>query len=79
MVSERFNGLGIAQWLNLNRLGMVPWLDLDGLGLNVLVTARLSKDLMGSGLPNGDRMKGLLGSGRLGKVWGCTTGPFEMT
>jgi hypothetical protein len=79
MVLERFDGLGIAQWLNLNRLGMVPWLDLDGLGLDVLVTARLSKDLMGSGLPDGDRTKGLLGSGWLGKVLGGTTGPLEMT
>jgi hypothetical protein len=59
MVSERFDGLGIAQWLNLDRLGMVRWLDLDGLSLDALVTARLSKDLMGSGLPDSDRMKGL--------------------
>ncbi len=79
MVLEWFDGLEIAQWLNLDRLGMVRWLDLDGLGLNALVTAQLSKDLMGSGLPEGDRTKGLLGSGRLGKVWGGTTGPLEMT
>ncbi len=77
--SERFDGLEIAQWLNLDRLGMVRWLDLDGLGLDALVTARLSKDLMGSGLSDGDRTKGLLGSGRLGKVWGGTTGLVEMT
>jgi hypothetical protein len=47
MVSERFDGFGIAQWLNLDRLGMVRWLDLDGLSLDALVTAQLSKDLMG--------------------------------
>jgi hypothetical protein len=63
MVSEWFDGLWIAQCLNLVRLGMVQWLDLDGLGLDALVTAQLSKDLMDSGLPDGDRMKGLLGSG----------------
>ncbi len=68
MVSERYNGLGIAQWLNLDRLGMVRWIDLDRLGLDALVMAQLSKDFMGSGLPNGDRTKGLLGSGWLGKV-----------
>jgi hypothetical protein len=79
MVLEWFNGLGIVQWLNLDRLGMVQWLDLDGLGLDALVTAQLSKDLMGSGLPDGDRTKGLLGSGRLGKVWGGMTGPLKMT
>jgi hypothetical protein len=79
MVSEWFDGLRIAQWLNLNRLGMVQWLDLDGLDLDALVMAQLSKDLMGSGLPDGDRTKGLLGSGWLGKVWGGTTGPLKMT
>ncbi len=79
MVSEWFNGLEIAQWLNLDRLRMIQWLNLDGLGLDALVTVRLSKDLMGSGLPDSDRTKGLLGSGRLGKVWGGTTGPLKMT
>jgi hypothetical protein len=78
MVSERFDGLGIAQWLNLNRLRMAQWLDLNGLGLNALVTAQRCKDLMVSGLPNSDRTKGLLGSGWLGKVWGGTTGLLEM-
>jgi hypothetical protein len=77
-VSGQFDGLGIARWLNLDRLGMVQWLDLNGLGLDVLVTDRRS-NLMGSGLPNGDRTKGLLGSGWLGKVWGGTTGPLKMT
>jgi hypothetical protein len=79
MVSEQFDGLGIAQWLNLDRLGMVRWLDLDGLGLDALVTTQLSKDLMGLGLPSGDRTKGLLGPGRLDKVWGSMTGPLKMT
>ncbi len=85
---DGLDGLAKAQWarwsrnglrLNLDRLGMVRWLDLDGLGLDALVTARRSKDLMGSGLPDGDRTKGLLGSGWLGKVWGSTTGLLEMT
>jgi hypothetical protein len=79
MVSERFDGLGIAQRLNLDRLGMVRWLNLDGRGLDALVTAQLSKDLMGLGLPDGDKTKGLLGSGQLGKVWGGTSGPLKMT
>ncbi len=79
MVPERFKGLGIAQWLNLDRLGMVRWLNLDRLDLDALVTAQMSKDLLGSGLPDGDRTKGLLGSGQLGKVWGGTTGPLKMT
>ncbi len=78
-VSGQFDGLGIARWLNLDRLGMVQWLDLNVLGLDALVTAQRSKDLMGSGLPDGDRTKGLLGSRRLGKVWGSTTDPLEMT
>ena len=78
-VSGQFDGLGIARWLNLDRLGMVRWLNLDGRGLDALVTAQLSKDLMGLGLPDGDRTKGLLGSGLLGKVWGGMTGPLEMT
>jgi hypothetical protein len=79
MVSGWFDGLGIARWLDLDGLGMVRWLNLDGLGLDALVTARRSKDLMGLGLPNGDRTKGLLGSGWLGKVLGGTTGLLEMT
>ncbi len=79
MVSRQFNGLGIARWLNLDGLRMVRWLDLNGLGLDALVMARQSKDLMGSGLPDSDRTKGLLGSGWLGKVWGSTTGPLKMT
>ena len=57
---------------------MVQWLDLNGLGLDVLVTDRRS-NLMGSGLPNGERTKGLLGSGRLGKIWGGMTGLLKMT
>jgi hypothetical protein len=48
MVSEWFDGLGIAQWLNLDRLGMVQWLDLDGLGLDVLVMARQRFDGLGT-------------------------------
>jgi hypothetical protein len=79
MVLEWFDSLRIAQCLNLDRLGMVRWLDLDGLGLNALVSAWRSKDLMGLGLPDGDRTKGLLGSGRLGKVWGSKIGPLKMT
>ncbi len=79
MVLGQFDGLGIARWLNFDGLGMVRWLDLNGLGLNALVTARRSTDLMGSGLPDSDRTKGLLGSGRLDKVWGGTAGPLKMT
>ena len=79
MVLGQFDGIGIAQWLDLDGLGMVRWLNLNGLGLHALVTARRYTDLMGSGLPDGDRTKGLLGSGRLGKVWGGMTGPLEMT
>ncbi len=70
---------GFPNGLILTGLAMDRWLDLDGLGLDALVTAQRSKDLMGSGLPDGDRTKGLLGSGRLGKVCGGTTGSLEMT
>jgi hypothetical protein len=59
-------------------LGMVRCFDLDGLSLDALVTDRRS-NLMGSELPDGDRTKGLLGSGWLGKIWGGTTGPLKMT
>ncbi len=60
MVLGWFDGLGIARWLDLDRLGMVGWLDLDGLILNALVMAQRSEDLMGLGLPDGDRAKGVL-------------------
>jgi hypothetical protein len=75
MVSGRFDGLRIAQWLDLDELGMVRWLNLDGLGLDAPMVQRFD----GSGLPDSDRTKGLLGSGRLGKVWGGMTGPLKMT